>query len=147
MTNIWDQKPIGTRFISEEKFDEWLAWVKADYDDLKADAEIARKTVDFETHKESLRYYGKKGSHIIVFKDVWEEKKEKAEKWDIIERDPDATIILSEVFDEILREREKLEGIVEHIIKHRAYLGRLPFGRALIGRWRVKLEKRLGAEG
>jgi len=147
---IWDKKPKGIMLISEEEFDKWLAERKdycaacqSDYAEVKADAEIVRKTVYFERDKEYLSGF-RKGSLVIYSKEAWDECREKAKKWDMIERDPDAKIIISEVFDELNREKEKLESIREHFAKQGVYSGRWPFGPARVGRWRAKLEKILG---
>lgn len=136
--DIWEKKPTGTKFISEEDFEEWLAYLKAELDDLKADAEIARKTVGFESWKETLRDIVKEGSHTIISKEAWDEKTEKAKKWDqyaIYDNEKDEEILVKD----LITAYKKLEAI-------RKLLGRQPHNDIRIN-FTDKLKEILEAEG
>lgn len=86
--DIWEKKPTGTRFISEEDFNEWLAELKAEFDDLKADAEIVRKAVNFKYHKEFWEQVSDPGPQVIISKEYVDELLNKAKKWDKIDHIP-----------------------------------------------------------
>ena len=104
MTDIWDKKPKGNTYILEENQDEWLADLKAYYDNrladlktdndnrladlkadndnLKIDFEIVKKIKNYKDHKKHIKNYPTDGPFIIVYESAWVEHLGKSNMYD-----------------------------------------------------------------